>query len=247
MTSEGQITAGATIFTTSPEQAEEAAIALALTTTPRPRTIISDSKTTILNYAKGYVSTPAQAILRTLKAQPLQPARNRVPVTLTRVSLSRDHSCEEEQEKEGHHSDTPTMLMVTLYADFSREKRCSNQREMAPPLSLGCRAGPLHCPRTHHPGGGDTAPDRRDPFGPRQFSDFSRHYVSLPFNPPYLPSSGTCLLPRREYHVATATNTLLPERWEAALRSSDPATQLKVVRRAAEVAEAHGLSAIKRA
>ncbi|KAG0430807.1 hypothetical protein HPB47_022372 [Ixodes persulcatus] len=91
--------------------------------------------------------------------------------------------------------------------------------------------------RIHHPGGGGTAPDRRDPFGPRQFSDFSRHYVSLPFNPPYLPSSGTGPFPRREYH----------ERWEAALRSSDPATQLKVVRRAAEVAEAHGLSAIKRA
>ncbi|KAG0421036.1 hypothetical protein HPB47_003059 [Ixodes persulcatus] len=71
-----------------------------------------------------------------------QLARNRVPVTLTRVSLHRDHSCEEEQEKEGHHSDTPTMLMVTLYADFSREKRCSNKREMAPPLSLGCRDEP---------------------------------------------------------------------------------------------------------
>ncbi|KAG0421451.1 hypothetical protein HPB47_002652, partial [Ixodes persulcatus] len=27
---------------------------------------------------------------------------------------------------------------ASLYADFSREKRCSNQREMAPPLSLGC-------------------------------------------------------------------------------------------------------------
>lgn len=74
VTSEGQITAGATIFTTSPEQAEEAAIALALATTPRPRTIISDSKAAILNYAKGYVSTPAQAILRTLKAQPLESA-----------------------------------------------------------------------------------------------------------------------------------------------------------------------------
>ncbi|KAG0418347.1 hypothetical protein HPB47_004936 [Ixodes persulcatus] len=56
------------------EQAEEAAIALALATTPRPRTIISDSKAAILNYAKGYVSTPAQAILRTLKAQPLESA-----------------------------------------------------------------------------------------------------------------------------------------------------------------------------
>ncbi|KAG0425426.1 hypothetical protein HPB47_027404 [Ixodes persulcatus] len=103
--------------------------------------------------------------------------------------------------------------------------------------SLRERAGPLHCPRIHHPGRGGTAPDRRDPFGPRQFSDFSRHYVSLPFNPPHLPSSGTSPFPRIEYH----------ERWEAALRSSDPATRLKVVRPAAEVAEAHGLSAIKRA
>ncbi|KAG0437989.1 hypothetical protein HPB47_017194, partial [Ixodes persulcatus] len=50
------------------------------------------------------------------------------------------HGTESHREgKEGHHSDTPTMLMVTLYADVSREKRCSNQREMAPPLSLGCR------------------------------------------------------------------------------------------------------------
>ncbi|KAG0439086.1 hypothetical protein HPB47_016759 [Ixodes persulcatus] len=49
----GQVKTCATIFTSSPDQAEEAAIALALTATPCPKVIVSDSKAAILNFAKA--------------------------------------------------------------------------------------------------------------------------------------------------------------------------------------------------
>ncbi|KAG0416062.1 hypothetical protein HPB47_006773 [Ixodes persulcatus] len=54
VTSTGQVKTCATVFTASPEQAEEAAIACALTATPCPKVIVSDSKAAILNFAKAH-------------------------------------------------------------------------------------------------------------------------------------------------------------------------------------------------
>lgn len=52
-----------TVRTTSPAAAEEAAIALALTTRPTPTIIITDSKTAIQNFARGSISLVASKIL----------------------------------------------------------------------------------------------------------------------------------------------------------------------------------------
>ncbi|KAG0410170.1 hypothetical protein HPB47_012708 [Ixodes persulcatus] len=53
-TSTGQVKTCATNITTSPEQAEKAAIARALIATPCPKVIVSDSKSSILNFAKAH-------------------------------------------------------------------------------------------------------------------------------------------------------------------------------------------------
>ncbi|KAG0419353.1 hypothetical protein HPB47_004188, partial [Ixodes persulcatus] len=80
ITSTGQVKTCATVFTASPEQVEEAAIALALTATPCPKVIVSDSKAAILNFAKGYISAPAQIILR---AKPLNSFESNVSLIWT--------------------------------------------------------------------------------------------------------------------------------------------------------------------
>lgn len=61
---QGHAIASATILTTTPEVGEEVAIALAMTSSPKYKIIISDSKTAILNYAKGRISPKAQKILQ---------------------------------------------------------------------------------------------------------------------------------------------------------------------------------------
>lgn len=60
-----------TIRTKNPAEAEEAAIAVALTQRPTPPTIISDSKTAIQNFAQGNISSLALKILQ--KNPPLTP------------------------------------------------------------------------------------------------------------------------------------------------------------------------------
>lgn len=52
-----------TVRTTIPAAAEEAAIALALTTQPSPTIIITNSKAAIQNIARGYISPMASKIL----------------------------------------------------------------------------------------------------------------------------------------------------------------------------------------
>lgn len=58
----GQTISGVSIKTTNPEEAEEAAIALAIANTPNAF-IISDSKSAIRNYIKGRISPLANKIL----------------------------------------------------------------------------------------------------------------------------------------------------------------------------------------
>lgn len=61
---QGHAIASGTVLTTTPEVGEEVAIALAMTSSPKYNILISDSKTAILNYAKGRISPKAQKILQ---------------------------------------------------------------------------------------------------------------------------------------------------------------------------------------
>ncbi|KAG0416384.1 hypothetical protein HPB47_006464, partial [Ixodes persulcatus] len=62
---QGKLTNSGTVFTTSSEVGEEAAIALAMTSSSRIKFIVSDSKPAILNYTRGRISSEALKILRT--------------------------------------------------------------------------------------------------------------------------------------------------------------------------------------
>ncbi|KAG0440526.1 hypothetical protein HPB47_016262 [Ixodes persulcatus] len=224
------------------KQAEEAAIALALATTPHPRTIISDSKAAILNYAKGYVSTPAQAILRTLKAQPLESA----------VSLvwTPAHSglCGNELAHSTARGFTTRAEGAQLRTAEIRSARDSlvTFHDITSHFRLTRRIYPPAAPVL----------SREESIMWRQLQTHSFPcplILSHIYPPLYTPNCSFCEQRATLSHILWECPFFPPspfsseERWEAALRSSDPATQLKVVRRAAKVAEAHGLSAIKRA
>ncbi|KAG0419595.1 hypothetical protein HPB47_003996 [Ixodes persulcatus] len=146
VTSTGQVKTCATVFTASPEQAEEAAIALALTATPCPKLAHST--------ARGY----------TVRAGWTQ---------------SRDRGARSARER-----------LVGFY-DITSHYRLS--RRLYPPATQALS---------------------------REESVMWRQLQTHSFPSPL-------------------------ERWDAALRSSDPTIQLQVVRRAAEVAEAHGLPATR--
>ncbi|XP_077538393.1 uncharacterized protein LOC144150964 [Haemaphysalis longicornis] len=60
---QGDSVASGTIVTTSPEVGEEAAIALAVTASSKYKFIVSDSKSAILNFSRGRVSSEALKIL----------------------------------------------------------------------------------------------------------------------------------------------------------------------------------------
>lgn len=64
---DGQTINACSIRTTSAEQAEEAAIALALRCRPEVTTILSDSRSAITHYSRGYTGTPAAKILPNVK------------------------------------------------------------------------------------------------------------------------------------------------------------------------------------
>ncbi|XP_075741347.1 uncharacterized protein LOC142790293 [Rhipicephalus microplus] len=60
---DGKLLNACSVRTTSAEQAEEAAIALALNDTPQVTTILSDSRTAIANFGRGSIGTPAASLL----------------------------------------------------------------------------------------------------------------------------------------------------------------------------------------
>ncbi|KAG0443872.1 hypothetical protein HPB47_014433 [Ixodes persulcatus] len=145
-TSTGQVKTCATVFTAFPEQAEEAAIALALTATPCPKHTRDSAET----------SWPIP--------QPEDTPSGR---------------------------DGPTRERLVGFYDITSHYRLS--RRLYPPATQALS---------------------------REESVMWRQLQTHSFPSPL-------------------------ERWDAALRSSDPTTQLQVVRRAAEVAEAHGLPATR--
>lgn len=59
----GDSVASGTIVTTSPEVGEEAAIALAMTASDKYKFLVSDSKSALLNFSRGCVSSEALKIL----------------------------------------------------------------------------------------------------------------------------------------------------------------------------------------
>ncbi|KAL3187640.1 hypothetical protein MRX96_025125 [Rhipicephalus microplus] len=60
---DGKLLNACSVRATSAEQAEEAAIALALNGTPQVTTILSDSRTAIANFGRGSIGTPAARLL----------------------------------------------------------------------------------------------------------------------------------------------------------------------------------------
>ncbi|KAH9376137.1 hypothetical protein HPB48_014570 [Haemaphysalis longicornis] len=65
----GSIVTACTVMTKYPQIGEEAAIALAMATGKAKR-IISDSKTAILNFSQGYISTTAYSIIKDINRDP---------------------------------------------------------------------------------------------------------------------------------------------------------------------------------
>ncbi|KAH7959066.1 hypothetical protein HPB49_008015 [Dermacentor silvarum] len=65
---DGNVLNACSVRATSAEQAEEAAIALALSGIPEATTILSDSRTAIANFGRGSVGTPAASLLPRAKS-----------------------------------------------------------------------------------------------------------------------------------------------------------------------------------
>ncbi|KAH7973711.1 hypothetical protein HPB49_004064 [Dermacentor silvarum] len=65
---DGKVLNACSVRATSAEQAEEAAIALALSGIPEATTILSDSRTAIANFGRGSVGTPAASLLPRTKS-----------------------------------------------------------------------------------------------------------------------------------------------------------------------------------
>ncbi|KAH7945776.1 hypothetical protein HPB49_015365 [Dermacentor silvarum] len=65
---DGKVLNACSVRATSAEQAEEAAIALALSGIPEATTILSDSRTAIANFGRGNVGTPAASLLPRTKS-----------------------------------------------------------------------------------------------------------------------------------------------------------------------------------
>ncbi|KAH7975030.1 hypothetical protein HPB49_022909 [Dermacentor silvarum] len=65
---DGKVLNACSVRATSAEQAEEAAIALALSGIPEATTILSDSRTAIANFGRGSVGTPAASLLPRAKS-----------------------------------------------------------------------------------------------------------------------------------------------------------------------------------
>lgn len=65
---DGKVLNACSVRATSAEQAEEAAIALALSGTPEVTTILSDSRTAIANFGRGSVGTPVASLLPRTKS-----------------------------------------------------------------------------------------------------------------------------------------------------------------------------------
>lgn len=61
---QGDSISSSSVRTTEPEIGEEAAIALAMVASPKTKVIVSNSKSAILNYAKGCISPEAFQILK---------------------------------------------------------------------------------------------------------------------------------------------------------------------------------------
>ncbi|KAG0423678.1 hypothetical protein HPB47_000555 [Ixodes persulcatus] len=239
-TSTGQVKTCATVFTAFPEQAEEAAIALALTATPCPKVIVSDSKAAILNFAKGYISAPAQTILR---AKPPNSFESNVSLIWTPAHAG---LCGNEL---AHSTARGYTVRAGWTQSLDREARSARERlvgfyDITSHYRLSRR---LYPPATQ-------ALSREESVMWRQLQThsfpsplvLSHIYPSL-YNPTCIFCSARATLSHILWECPSFHLSPFPseERWDAALRSSDPTTQLQVVRRAAEVAEAHGLPATR--
>ncbi|KAG0445105.1 hypothetical protein HPB47_022653 [Ixodes persulcatus] len=239
-TSTGQVKTCATVFTASPEQAEEAAIALALTATPCPKVIVSDSKAAILNFAKGYISAPAKIILR---AKPLNSFESNVSLIWTPAHAG---LCGNEL---AHSTARGYTVRAGWTQSLDRGARSARERlvgfyDITSHYRLSRR---LYPPATQ-------ALSREESVMWRQLQThsfpgplvLSHIYPSL-YNPTCIFCSARATLSHILWECPSFHLSPFPseERWDAALRSSDPTTQLQVVRRAAEVAEAHGLPATR--
>ncbi|XP_065299916.2 uncharacterized protein [Dermacentor albipictus] len=221
---------------TSPEAAEEAAIAIAITHT-EARYIITDSKTAILNFARGRVHVPAFCILDSPAAPPPRhveliwvPAHsgnpgNEAANPLARGSINRAQVASDPGfTKERMHS----------FSDLTQAYRAARQIYPPPHPSLDNRHATLwRRLQTHtlpspvtlshyHP----SFPTPACALCPEPFAS-AIHILSLcPADPP----------PRGLEHLTSWGD------WETVLRSEDPATQTIATSRAASVMDLRNIN-----
>ncbi|KAG0427528.1 hypothetical protein HPB47_025429 [Ixodes persulcatus] len=218
-TSTGQVKTCATVFTAFPEQAEEAAIALALTATPCPKVIVSDSKAAILNFAKGYISAPAQTILR---AKPPNSFESNVSLIWTPAHAG---LCGNEL---AHSTARGYTVRAGWTQSLDREARSARERlvgfyDITSHYRLSRR---LYPPATQ-------ALSREESVMWRQLQThsfpsplvLSHIYPSL-YNPTCIFCSARATLSHILWECPSFHLSPFPseERWDAALRSSDPTT-----------------------
>lgn len=225
----------ASVYTSTSVEAEEAAIALAITQTSAEY-IFSDSKPAVYNYAVGRVASPASGILRsdTVPSRPIQiiwvPAHAAHPGNEAANSIARDSTDRASPPPPG--MDTRDALLT--YHDITLHYRLSRLTFPPPHKSLSQHHQHLWRHLQAHT---FLTPARLALFHPGTYSPACRLCDSSRADYDHILFSCPAHLPPASWHLTS------PQQWEAALSSTEPDLQLRLVTWAEDVATRHGLDA----
>ncbi|KAH6935147.1 hypothetical protein HPB50_003539 [Hyalomma asiaticum] len=219
----------ASVCTSTSVEAEEAAVALAITQTSAEY-IFSDSKPAVYNYAVGRVAPPAAGILRsgTIYSRPIYiiwvPAHAGHPGNEAANSIARDSTDRASPPPPG--MDTRDALLT--YHDITLHYRLSRLTYPFPSTNNTCDANfrptPSLLPHVL-PSSTPESTHRPAAYG-SSIANYQHIFYSCPAH-----------LPPTSWHLRS------PQQWEAALPSTRPDLQLRLVTCAEDVAARHCLDA----
>ncbi|KAG0411357.1 hypothetical protein HPB47_011514 [Ixodes persulcatus] len=231
--SQGVLLSGGSIATTSTEDAEETAIALALTL-PNATTIISDSKRAVQNYARGRISRFAARILRDFVPTDTvsivwAPAHSSLPGNDFAHNTARELAYRSAGDRESGltlHKD-----VLTTYQEITQAYRLARKRYPAGHKSLS--KAQEHTWRRLQT---NTYP--HPTIYPHIYPDRYTGICEFCHQPANLTHImwGCPNLPKRYGNIETM------EQWDALMCSSDPVVQAAACKWAAEAAGAQGLA-----
>lgn len=235
---QGQAHSAATICCMHAEEAEEAAIALAISGTTA-EIIFSDSKTAVRNFASGKIHKPAMQILNKYPPPDRQIQIIWVPAHSSHPGNEAAHNYARgfvSRAVEGLDLGSARDRMVTFH-EITMHYREGRQKYPPPHKSLN----KLQQVTWRQLQTGSFAnPYKYSLIYPGCFSPKCKNCDAYKADLTHIMSDCPGLKPRAELELNNTSD------WEVAVSSSDPAVQLRTVNWALEVAESQGLTATSR-